>query len=278
MMFTQNYVIEPAKLGFRVGQEFTVTCVGGGGAGGSCFMLNKKGGNAGYSGEYYNNYNQYYGGGGGGGGFGAGGGGCGGNLSSFRNGNYFYNNVSGAGGGSGHVVQKTFILENLLPIAITVGQRGVARLTATECNGTNGGTSSFGSIATALGGIGGQGQNNTPLESSGRTNGGVGRFNGEYGDGNKAGNGAGGYIHHAMSVIMLANPNFNMRQALNNSQSPSYGNNVDFFKGGKGGSWLAGVMNYGNYNSNMQYGIGPLQGTTYPIPGLAGQGVVILEW
>lgn len=137
-IFEQSGVFRPSDWGLKAGDMVQVVVVGGGGGGAG--SAKGKGGDGGCGGEFN--------GGGSGGGYGAGGGGGGMDSSG----------SAGSGGGGGEIVIKTLKLESDGEIAVTIGDAGTGGAGGTgqiQRNGTNGGTSSFGTLVSALGGGGG---------------------------------------------------------------------------------------------------------------------------
>lgn len=170
-IFEQSGTFRPSDWGLNIGDMLQIIAVGGGGGGngsasydsndsGSRFDLSNvhKGGDAGKAGG--NEGGGYPGGGGAGYGGGGGGGGRAPNLppSSGSNRGTIGNSN---GGGAGQIKTATHKLTSLSAIAVTVGLggQGAQMANRNDTTGTNGGSSSFGSVVTAQGGLGG-GANN----------------------------------------------------------------------------------------------------------------------
>lgn len=169
-VFEQSGAFRPSDWGLKAGDMLQIIAVGGGGGGngsasydsndsGSRFDLFNihKGGDAGKAGVEGGGYP-----GGGGAGYGGGGGGggvapnsppsSGSNRGVIGNGN---------GGGAGEIKTAAHKLTSLSAIAVTVGLGGKGAQVANrdDTTGANGGSSSFGSVVTAKGGIGGGAKN-----------------------------------------------------------------------------------------------------------------------
>lgn len=142
ILVTETQVLDMHSYGLNVGDHVNVICVGGGGGGGSS------------NGYVYSSTTEYAIPGkdaGSLGGYGSGGSGGSSTASHAR---------QGAGGGSGFVTFNTVALnQTAIPITIGKGGKGGAQLESGYSNygapGENGGTTSFGTLCYANGGIGG---------------------------------------------------------------------------------------------------------------------------
>lgn len=177
-IFEKSGVFDPAMWGLKAGDVVQVVVVGGG-----------NGGMKGYDAGAEAGKGAGHGGGGGGGGYGGGGGGGCGNS----------NTKGGKGGNAGQIVFATIALPNTASIPVTIGAAG-------EANGGTGGTSSFGTYATAIGGggaAGGLGSSSTGESPAGGGGGGGGYlpglpvWGGSGGNGSTIVTGAGVIVHPA---------------------------------------------------------------------------------
>ena len=170
-IFEQSGTFRPADWGLQIGDMLQIIAVGGGGGGNATiawksassapyweFSNRNKGGDAGKSPESS-------GGGGGGAGFGGGGGGAPGQT-DFNDSSNWVGNCNG--GGAGQVKTAAYRLPSTAAIAVTVGKGGKGGQCETrdDFTGSNGGSSSFGSVVTAQGGLGG-GANNGGASNKG---------------------------------------------------------------------------------------------------------------
>lgn len=257
-MLFDNMTFYPSGAGWQVGQQVSVLCVGGGGGGaGGVYTA---GGQAGWGGKSVNNGNNStaLAGGGGGAGYGAGGGGGASN---------------GGGGGSGYITRTTFVVQNLNPIAVTIGKRGTGGA-ANNGAGGNGGITSFGTILSANGGGGGRGYRNV----------GIGQVNGtnpSYAGSTYAGGGGGG-AGYIPFVERVQNKLFNSFNTSARNISLGLTGLVGGFRwvnsvlypiglGGEGGYWVS------NSTVGSVYFDGA-PGKCFPSCDSAGLGVIILEW
>lgn len=142
VIFQESGMFNPADYGLEVGDIVSVTVVGGGGGGGVNYSSSSQqrvaGGDAGKNGRGPGPPGE------GGEGYGSGGGGAAGSQG-----------LSGAGGGgSGYVVHLVLKIDSLSPVPVTVGTPGIGSIfeNSSLVEGSNGGSSSFGTFATANGG------------------------------------------------------------------------------------------------------------------------------
>lgn len=215
VIFQESGIFNPADYGLEVGDIVSVTAVGGGGGGGVNYSSQSS--QSSYGGDAGKNGGGPGPGGKGGEGYGSGGGGAAG-LSS-------PSSFSGAGGGgSGYVVHLVLKIDSLSPVPVTVGTPGIGSKSSGSSfvEGSNGGSSSFGTFVTANGGelaptynsqygqtIGGNGWAkgghggtlsfngpNLTIGGIGGRNGsnGADALSGRNGDGGAGGGGGGGYI------------------------------------------------------------------------------------
>lgn len=169
-IFEQSGTFRPADWGLKAGDIVQVIAVGGGGGGNGTiawrsassapyweFSQQNKGGDAGKS--------PGSNGGGGGAGYGGGGGGAAGQT-DFNDSSHWVGNCNG--GGAGQMKTAAYRLPSAAAISITVGQggQGAQCETRDDFTGENGGSSSFGNIVTAQGGLGG-GANNGGVSNKG---------------------------------------------------------------------------------------------------------------
>lgn len=141
ILVTETQELDLHSYGLNVGDHVNVICIGGGGGGGSTngYSYGSTSENA-VAGKNAGSK----------GGYGSGGdGGEGGNTHTYQ----------GAGGGSGFVSFATVML-NSTTIPVTIGEGGKGGnygiSSSTGHNGDNGGTTSFGTLCYANGGIGGE--------------------------------------------------------------------------------------------------------------------------
>lgn len=130
-IFTASGTFSPANWGLKAGDMVQLILVGGGGGGG-CSVTDGQGGNAGHGAGWVDVGAC----GGSGAGYGAGGGGC-----------------NAYGGNGGTVKMLSVKLTSAANIPVTIGTAGTGGIGVNA--GTSGGTTSFGSYASAPGGGGG---------------------------------------------------------------------------------------------------------------------------
>lgn len=187
VIITSSGTFNPASYGLKVGDTINIICVGGGGGGSSAYYWNGStySFTNGYDAGVKKGKSEYFRGDSGDG-YGAGGGGGGGKNAK---GTCF----GGGGGGSGYVAEKSYILENINPITVTIGSAGAGGKNGA---GLSGGTTSFGNIASAMGGNGGGKTENSKynLGGSGGNGGGYGAFSNSSPYNYPGGGGGGGYL------------------------------------------------------------------------------------
>jgi hypothetical protein len=210
-----------------------------------------------------------------------GGGGGGGGLTASPVSQTAY--ASGSGGGGG-VVRKLIDITSVAvgaSISVTIGAGGAAGTTAGTAGGV-GGNTSFGSLLTALGGGGGDGQPTASGVSTGiATCGGGKAAGGTYYSQPGFGGGAGGApMVSGAQAKYLANPIIPGTQGIASSTSilgPAInGSSYLGFGAGGGGGGGAGAANTGNGGAGVadQAATGTISSAGYT----GGSGYVLVSW